>query len=132
MLNAGSNWLLLAQATQKAGETISKEPRTSGFLVFLMILAIFVVPFVLGSMLAKMLKLKDLSTKIGGILLAVTLGLAPFVWHLANGGELKDAIRLGIDLAGGTNLVFEVDHEKLEKKVTDEVMNQMVGVMSDE
>jgi SecD/SecF fusion protein len=133
MLNAGFNWFLFAQDSGTAidaAKTSTEPSGMSGWLMFLILLAIFILPFVFGSLLGRWLKLKDLSTKMGTILLAVTLGLTPFVWHVATGGEPKDAIRLGIDLAGGTNLVFGVDHSKLEKKVTDEVMDQMVGVIA--
>ncbi|MDA1014941.1 MAG: protein translocase subunit SecD [Planctomycetota bacterium] len=43
--------------------------------------------------------------------------------------SLGDAVRLGIDLAGGANIVFQVDQAKTEKEITDEVMNQMVGAI---
>ena len=43
--------------------------------------------------------------------------------------SVGDAVRLGIDLAGGANIVFQVDQEKTEKEITDEVMNQMVGAI---
>ena len=42
----------------------------------------------------------------------------------------RDAINLGIDLAGGTNLVYQIDREKTEKEVTSEVMAQMVAAVS--
>jgi SecD/SecF fusion protein len=135
MLNAGFNWSLIAQAVK----TPPEPSGMSGWLLFLIIMALFILPFVFGSLLARWLKLKDLSSKIGTILLAVTLGLTPFVWSVASGEKsktiverLKDTVNYGIDLAGGTNLVFEVDHAKLEneKKVTDEAMNQMVGVIT--
>ncbi|MCH7989068.1 MAG: protein translocase subunit SecD, partial [Planctomycetes bacterium] len=131
MLNAGFNWFLLAQASKTAND--ATEPSgVSGWLLFLIILAIFILPFVFGSLLARWLKLKDLSSKMGTILLAMTLGLTPFVWQVASGGKLKDAVSYGIDLAGGTNLLFAVDHKKLdkEKKVTDEAMTQLVRVIA--
>jgi hypothetical protein len=41
----------------------------------------------------------------------------------------KSAINLGIDLAGGTNLVFQV-REAPGKPISDDVMDQMVGAVS--
>ncbi len=82
MLNAGFNWFLLAQVS----ETATQEPSgMSGWLLFLILLAIFILPFVLGSLLGRWLKLKDLSTKMGTILLAVTLGLTPFASQVVKG-----------------------------------------------
>ena len=88
MLNLGFNSFLLAQA-----KDMPEPPGPSGGLLFLIILAIFILPFVFGSLLGRWLKLKDLSTKMGTVLLALTLGLTPFVWHVAAGGELKDRCR---------------------------------------
>ncbi len=88
MLNAGFNWFLLAQASETANDTAKVTPEPSGmpgWLLFLIILAIFILPFVFGSLLGRWLKLKDLSTKMGTILLAVTLGLTPFVWQFVRG-----------------------------------------------
>ena len=84
MLNAGFNWFLLAQASETASGAAKATPEPSGisgWLMFLIILAIFILPFVFGSLLARWLKLKDLSTKMGTIILVVTLGLTPFVWQ---------------------------------------------------
>ena len=43
-----------------------------------------------------------------------------------NGETLGEGIRLGIDLAGGTNMVFQVEEEE-GKELTDELMDKMVG-----
>lgn len=136
MLNAGFNWMLFAQASSEVEKVLPKEvPPTgmSGWLLFLIIVAIFVVPMTLGSFLGRALKLKDLSSKMGLILLVATLGIAPFAWHLGNGGTMKDAVNLGIDLAGGTNLVFGPDYNKIPEEklpITPDTMSQMVSVIA--
>ena len=40
--------------------------------------AVFVLPFVLGKLIARMLRMKDVAVRIGLVLLAATLGLTPF------------------------------------------------------
>ena len=103
---------------------------TSAFVIFLIVAACVIVPFVLGSFLAKKMRLKEYGGKLGLTLFAITLGLAPFVVQLASGEPLRDAIRLGIDLAGGTNMKFAVDQEQLQGKVVGkDVMDQMVGAI---
>ncbi len=112
-------------------EVTTKASDTSGWLMFFIVVAIFVVPMALGSFLGKTLKLKDLGFKIGALLLTVVLGLAPFVYQVAIGNHWMDAVKLGIDLAGGTNLVFQVDVEAAKKagKDVSASMEQMVGAI---
>ena len=143
MNDFGLGGLLLAQA-DKAAEAVSKVTGTTeasgpnSWLMLAVIVAIFAVPILLGNLLASALKLKDMAGRFSVVLLAFTLGVAPFAWHLYSGNQngltwqasVKNAIRLGIDLAGGTNLIFEVDHSASEKEITDQVMDQMVGAIS--
>ncbi|QDT37833.1 protein translocase subunit SecD [Stratiformator vulcanicus] len=130
--------LLFAQAT----ETVSSEagsaavigdPTTadgvSGWIILLVVLAVFVLPFLIGAALGKLLKLPDLAFKMGVVLFAAAMGSAPFIWAATNGENLKDTINLGIDLAGGTNLVYRVV-ETEDKPITDQVMDQMVGAVA--
>jgi len=129
MLGLQPNWLLLLAAEEPAAvEAVGM----SGWLILLILVAIFVVPFSLGSAIAKLLKLKEFSFKIGLVLFAATAGAAPFAFQVAIGNNMTDAIDLGIDLAGGTNLVFQVDHEGAEdlgKEVNNELMDKLVGAV---
>ena len=95
--------------------------------------ASIIVPFVLGALLASALRLKEYGTKFGVIFFALWLGLMPFIKQVAGGNPLSDAIRLGIDLAGGTNLIYQVDTEKteaLEKELDAATMDRMVGAIT--
>ena len=85
-------------------------------LVVVLLLIVFVVPFLLGNLLAKFLRQEDLATRIGVVLLAIFASLAPFAWVMYLGQSWKNAIPLGIDLAGGTNLVYGIDNEAAEQQ----------------
>ncbi|WP_437225648.1 protein translocase subunit SecD [Planctomicrobium sp. SH661] len=140
-MNSLSMNLLLAagESTIKAGEAVATKAAegpasaTAGWLVMLIVLAIVVVPFVLGSLIARALKMRDYATKIGIVLFTLTLALGPFVTRWATGQSPLSAISLGIDLAGGTNMVFAVNKEEAEKAgkvVNADIMNKMVAAVS--
>jgi len=104
-----------------------------GWLVFLAVLGVIIVPFVLGNLIARALRMRDYGTKIGLVLFSLTLALWPFATRWVNGQNPMDAISLGIDLAGGTNMVFAVDREAAVasgKEVTAELMDKMVLAVS--
>ena len=96
------------------------------------IFAIFVggliLAFVLGALIAKAIKMTDWGLRIGVCLAALAIGVMPFIVRMANGQSLGDGIRLGIDLAGGTNMVFQVQPEE-GKELTSEIMDKMVGAI---
>lgn len=113
---------------------------TSGreLLVFTVLAVVFIVPFLLGGVIARALRLEDLSTRIGVVLFSIFASLAPFVFVMlqtvpvetvVNGEKVikrvnrswKDAIPLGIDLAGGTNLLFQIDNQAAEQQQKKEV-----------
>lgn len=124
--------LLLMQA-----ESTGRE-----YLVFAVLAVVFIVPFILGALLARMIRMDDLSTRIGVVLFAIFASLAPFAFVMMETQKVervvagktvvetvnrswKDAIKLGIDLAGGTNLVYAIDTEAAEaqgKKEKDQVI----------
>lgn len=113
-----SNWTwLLAQDVAPAAE------QGVPWQLFAVGAAVFILPFILGALLGQVLRLKDLSFKFGVVLFSVFFSLAPFVYQqLTNEKQgWKGAIKIGIDLAGGTNLVYQVDVEKakLEGKAVD-------------
>lgn len=119
-------------AAASAGEAAASQGM-SGWLIFLTVVAVIVLPFVIGQFLAQTLRMKEYATKFGLVLFALTLATAPFVTQVAQGNNPLSAIDLGIDLAGGTNMVFQVDRQEAEavdKEVTPEVMDRMVAAVS--
>ena len=126
--------MLLAQ--QESPENAEEAARlveassAMGWGIFLAVVAALVLPFVLGTLIANALKLKPVATRLSFVFLAITLAVSPFLITKMSGNDFKDAINFGIDLAGGTNMVFAVDEEQAkadDKKVTDDLMNKMVG-----
>ena len=86
------------------------------------LVGIFILPFVLGGVIAKSLQMKESSRRFSTVLLVLFLGMAPFVNQIIDGKSFTDAFRFGIDLAGGTNLVYQVDEQKAkdsDKDVSD-------------
>ncbi|MFG0253991.1 MAG: protein translocase subunit SecD, partial [Rhodopirellula sp. JB053] len=65
--------------------------------------AILILPFVFGGWLAKQLKMPGYGTRLGFILVAI-IGSGVTLWNKLPG--------LGVDLRGGTILVYEIDPEK--------------------
>jgi SecD/SecF fusion protein len=117
---------LLAQQT----EEVAKVPATSGWMIFWMLLAVIFVPFIVGSLLANVLKLKDYSSRMGTVLFCLTAALTPFCFQLSQGQKIGDCFRLGIDLAGGTNLVYQVDRDNIDpEKNFERSMDNMVGAI---
>ncbi|MBL9123512.1 MAG: protein translocase subunit SecD, partial [Planctomycetaceae bacterium] len=75
------------------------------FLNMLLVIAVIVVPFVVGGMLARRWRMPDYGWQVGLILFALTAGgLVAFNAFTNPQGGLK----LGIDLRGGAILVYEV------------------------
>ncbi len=74
------------------------------YLTLLIVLSLLIVPFVVGGQLAKRFRMPDHGWKIGLILCSLACGVAivGFRWPP----------RLGIDLSGGTILVYEVDQDQ--------------------
>jgi SecD/SecF fusion protein len=114
---------------QKAQEVVAlPSAGVSEFVYLLVVIALMVLPFVVGNFLAKWLRVPEWSSRIGFVLFTLVLGMSPFLTSLLESRPLSERFRLGIDLAGGTNMVFQVRGEG--KNVTAEVMDQMVGAVS--
>ncbi|MBC7820433.1 MAG: protein translocase subunit SecD [Planctomycetaceae bacterium] len=125
---------VLADAADKAVAAQPVEVVDIGFRL-LMLLTLFVVPFIVGAVLARLLRVKEYSNRIGTVLLAFTLGIAPFGYHIIKAGKLdawKDALRWGIDLAGGTNLIYQVDIKPaVDKGISvPEAMDKMISTIA--
>ncbi|OYP34688.1 protein translocase subunit SecD [Rhodopirellula sp. MGV] len=88
---------LIAQAEQQQGVSWQQLLWLAGAF------AVIIVPFFVGGFFAKALKLPSHSVRIGFVLLAVTASIAVLVNRLPG---------LGVDLRGGTILVYEIDPSK--------------------
>ncbi|MEZ6129667.1 MAG: protein translocase subunit SecD [Planctomycetaceae bacterium] len=120
-----------AEAVGNAAEAaapVAEEATLSGGMIFGIFIAGIVLAFVLGAFLAKSMKVSQWGLRFGVCLAALAIGVMPFVVRMINGETLGEGIRLGIDLAGGTNMVFQVKPDE-GKELTDEIMDNMVGAI---
>jgi SecD/SecF fusion protein len=105
-----------------------------GMLLLLEILAILVLPFIVGNLIAQAMRVKEMGFRMGVVLLALTIGIAPFVTAQLTTGNWRNAIKLGIDLAGGSNMVFEIDKAAAKAagkaNPTADVMDKLVSRVS--
>ena len=129
------NGLTLAQVADAAKTTAdaAKATQTSAWLLFAMVICVIVLPFVLGSLLARALRMKDVSMKIGLVLFTIFLAVTPFAWRIVQGRSPKDALRMGIDLAGGSDLIFQIDTNNVYKEgktITPQVMQRLIGAVT--
>lgn len=128
--NAGKE--AAAEVATKAADAAKAAEASSGGVAMKLffVLAVIILPFVLGHLLASVLKLKDDGMRISTCLFALFASVAPFIWHGFQGTDFNDIVRRGIDLAGGTNMVFQIDKNQTEKEVTSQAMDQMVAAVS--
>ncbi|MAI69705.1 MAG: protein translocase subunit SecDF [Rhodopirellula sp.] len=110
LTNIAFHCLTLAQAEAPAVETSWLDDTWFGIparsLIALgVVLAVLIVPFVLGNFLSKSLKMPTAGTRFGWVLLAITASVVVLTNRLPG---------LGVDLSGGTILVYELNPEKLK------------------
>ena len=102
-----ANWLPLAQAeTAATAPELAEEAEGISYkqiTVLGIALAVLILPFVIGGYLSKMFKMPQHSTRFGFILLALTASSVVLISKLP---------KLGVDLRGGTILVYEIDPGK--------------------
>ncbi len=111
-----SLFTLLAQA---ATNTLNQSTGLS--IKLLIVVGLIVASFAAGTFLSKTLRMADYGWRIGLVLFALLVGLAICVMGWPP--------KLGIDLKGGVNLVYEVDQSK--KQAGQEVpMDEMVAAIS--
>jgi SecD/SecF fusion protein len=101
---------------------------TSNFAIAVTFFCVLVLPFILAVVIAKGLKVEEWTSRIAVVMFTLAIGASPFLLALLNGTPLGDRFRLGIDLAGGTNMVFQV--EPGGKELTDALMSKMVDAVS--
>lgn len=100
--DALSSLSLVAQQTSAGA--VAGGISTEQYIAMAVVLALLVLPFVIGNFFAKSLKMPTYGTRIGFVLFA----LATSCVMLA-----KTRPGLGVDLSGGTILVYEMDPDKL-------------------
>lgn len=101
------------------------------FLTILYVAAFLVLPFVIGFGLARLLRVKDYAGKLTLIAFTIIFSLSPFLNELTRGRSWQDALDLGIDLAGGTNLVYELGAKQDDQEDTSDVlMQKMVAAVT--
>ena len=106
--NIAFQCLTLAQAEAPVVEATSSLfgiPGKTWFVVFV-VLAVLILPFVLGHFLSKSLRMPTSATRLGWILFAITASVVVLATKLPG---------LGVDLSGGTILVYELNPEKLKE-----------------
>lgn len=122
----------LVEATQEAADTTAATAGGAGGLAVALLLfkiaMILILPLILGSVIARALKMKEYGGRIGACLLALSVSVAPLALKLASGVPFKETLKLGIDLDGGANLVYEVK-ETEGKEINALVMDKMVGAI---
>ena len=116
---ATENAEVVEQANDAAG--------AGGFLGWLMFILVLAVVIGGGYFLANALKMTEWTMRFVICLAALMLGVMPFVTRLVSGEGVGSGFRLGIDLAGGTNMVFRVIDNDPAKPLTSDVMDKMVA-----
>ncbi len=103
------NSLPLAQDAVEAAGGAEEGISGKQYLTLAIALAVLILPFVAGKFLAKILKMPTHATRFGFILLAIVASSAVLTTVMVTKGELQR----GVDLAGGTILVYEIDPGKI-------------------
>lgn len=112
-------------SVKAADETAELElPPSQAWVAWLILLLVIVVPIVLANFLAKVWRVKEWTGRLWVVFFTIMLGASPFLSCLLRGQNIGDKFRLGIDLAGGTNMVFQV---RPEKELTSQLMDTMVS-----
>lgn len=93
----------LAQTDAAVANEVSKGISMEQILTLLSAAAVLILPFIVGNFLAKSLKMPTYGSRFGFILLAITASAVTLTNKFPS---------LGIDLSGGTILVYELDPEK--------------------
>jgi len=94
---------LLAQVSSETPATGNDGISTNQYIALAITAAVLILPFLLAGPIARYLKMPDYATRIGFILLAVAASATVLTFG---------KIGLGVDLRGGTILVYEIDPTK--------------------
>ena len=124
-----AQFLLLSRIANDAGVSawMGREA-----LILTMLALVVTVPFLMGELIARLLRLPDLSHRIGVVLMTIGMSLSPFAFEMLRGQSWTNALHFGIDLAGGTNLVYQIDTKEAQaqkKLVNKATVSQMVDAI---
>lgn len=100
------------------------NPITIKLLIFVGIVA---GSFFLGWFVAQALRLREYATKISLLCFTLLFALSPFINAVVDGKPWTEALRFGIDLAGGTNLIYQL--ERLPNADNPGTMENLVGAI---
>ncbi|MBN1853660.1 MAG: hypothetical protein JW829_13090, partial [Pirellulales bacterium] len=110
-------------ATQAPTSTRREIPWT----IFGIVVALFVVPILIGRYLARVLRMPDYAWKIALVLGTIAAAVVMLIF-----GELK----YGVDLAGGVTLIYELEEPKaredLSEEETQSSQKELMGKMIDQ
>ena len=99
------------------------DPITLKLLLFVVVI---VASFGGGYLIANVLRLRDLSVKLGTVLFTIGLALSPFLnTVIVEQKPWISTLSFGIDLAGGTNLVYELNGQPKDSGT----VGRMVGAI---
>ncbi|WP_231617251.1 protein translocase subunit SecD [Novipirellula aureliae] len=97
------NPMLLVAQTREVASSVTKGISWEQYGALAVAVAVIVLPFVIGGFLAKKAKMPTYGTRFGLVLLAIIASAAVLLNKLPG---------LGVDLRGGTILVYEIDQSK--------------------
>jgi len=105
------------------------DPTTLKLLIFV---GIIVVSIGLGWFISQALRVRTYSTKLSLLFFTLLFGLSPFINAvLIEKKPWNEALRFGIDLAGGTNLIYQLQQTpgKDKETVNANTMENLVGAI---
>ena len=110
LTNIAFHCLTLAQAEAPAVEASWLDDSWFGIplrslIALAVVLAVLILPFVVGNFVSKSLRMPTFGARFGWVILAITASVVVLVNKLPG---------LGVDLSGGTILVYELNPEKLK------------------
>jgi len=94
------------------------------YVILLIVVALFTLPFLIGGFLARKFRMPDHGWKIGLILWSLACGLVII--------GFSDGVKRGIDLSGGLILIYEVDQDKKEedRTLSGQEMDRLIAAVS--
>lgn len=96
-------------------------------LKLLIFVGIFVASIGLGWFISQALRVREYSTKLSVMFFTLLFALSPFINAVVDGKPWTDAVRFGIDLAGGTNLIYQL--QKTPDDSNPGTMDNLVGAI---